>query len=383
MTHNSTQFDQVMQLHNARQTDRAGKTSNQPTALYTDAQRALQRRAEQYDRDRFARWQTWQQYDRDSQYLTSAQRSRLSTWRNQRRARMDTTARPRRRLLCHLVACAPDSTHGALTDTAAHYINRVARVMTYTALKTQWVRSGHPYVYRLMMSAWADTRRCAYSDTRRTIEQYVDTSGDPMTCQTVKTRRRTRVAGVYIPCNDTYTETTAAGREYINADIADACVATDYDDCISVAVLALLERADTMRDYADVWQARTYVYRAVNRYVHSQRARRAEMDAFDRYCVKTDDDGNETIITGAAVDRDIVALLDADGRRAICDYVRDNCTNKSACSALYYTMAGMTVRDAAGLLDMSKSAVDRAVRAAYRALDTVHGRKFMASILFA
>lgn len=171
---------------------------------------------------------------------------------------------------------APD--HRPLSDTGAEYILHVAPIMTYTALKGAWTKSGNPYLYRIMCNAPDAIRRGRGREwLEDTIFRPDPECGEKILVTMVPRRVKRTIAGVRVMDSKKTLFLTPPARKR-NCTIADKHapiynVSLAFDDLVSVAILTLMDMVDRgiIANFEDVWNVRRFVYQAVNRAIHAER----------------------------------------------------------------------------------------------------------------
>lgn len=319
-------------------------------------------------------------------------RDKLIAWRDEYHAEQKARASRRKYWTHYIVSDTHENTCDHITDTATEYLSRAARVMAYTAIKTAYVRSGHPYLWTLLQSANSDRRRngqfaLVHDVTTTTDSAYraiLAITDDSNTLQVTKTHKRRKMGGVWVPVHDEYLATTDTGKAFHAAMAAETNIHLDYDDCVSVAFLAIWERIDTFKEWGDVWQVRRYVYRAVNQYLHEQRKTQDEMTRFTQYVTFTDDDGNERDVTAGQADRAIKEVLDNDVLSSViafvCSAVRKDAAENMRI-VLSYRLAGYTTREIAKARGHADDKATRRLLSRARAiLSDADGVAFLRSI---
>ena len=242
--------------------------------------------------------------------MTAADRARLSTLKaiNANRLAASRGNKTPRRRWC-LYSVQPVST-SPVTDTGAAYVMDAAARMAYTAVRTAYVASGHPYLLRLLQSAPLSIRR---RDTRAWWDDNShDADGETMETMTAE-RKRHYVNGLLLTSREKELELTEHGRK-TSATLRESVhyeTMTAFDDLVSEAVKALWDMAEqgVIVNYGDVWQVRRYVYTAVNRYLHSERKTAAETAANEEQAeiiARTIEDKTAAAEMRAALDRDAV-----------------------------------------------------------------------------
>lgn len=242
--------------------------------------------------------------------MTAADRARLSTLKaiNANRLSASRGNKAPRRYWC-LYSVQPVNT-SPVTDTGAAYIMDAAARMAYTAVRTAYVASGHPYLLRLLQSAPLSIRR---RDTRAWWDDNShDADGETRETMTAE-RKRHYVNGLLLTGREKELELTEHSRK-TSATLRESVhyeTMTAFDDLVSEAVKALLDMVErgVIVNYGDVWQVRRYVYTAVNRYLHSERKTAAETAANEEQAeiiARTIEDKTAAAEMRAALDRDAV-----------------------------------------------------------------------------
>ena len=273
--------------------------------------------------------------------------TRLQEWRDKYHAEQVANKGKRKVWLHYVVSPTYPDTADSITDTATAYLQHAAKIMAYTAIKTAYTNSGHPYLYQLMISAQADRAidgqtALAHDISTTTDSGYrnlLNVQDDSTTMQELKYHRD----GV------PYLKMTDTGKAVMDATKT-ATIHADYSDCVSIAFLAIWERVDSFTTWSDVWQIRRYVYRTVNQYLHEQRKGQSEQERFSQYVVFTDEEGNEQERTTGQADKILSAILDTDATETIIRYVCDNVRRDARENmeiVLRARLAGMTTREIA------------------------------------
>lgn len=242
--------------------------------------------------------------------MTAADRARLSTLKAINASRLSASRgnKTPRRYWC-LYSVQPVNT-SPVTDTGAAYIMDTAARMAYTAVRTAYVASGHPYLLRLLQSAPLSIRR---RDTRAWWDDNShDAGGETMETMTAE-RKRHYVNGLLLTGREKELELTEHGRK-TSATLRESVhyeTMTAFDDLVSEAVKALWDMVEqgVIVNYTDVWQVRRYVYTAVNRYLHSERKTAAETAANEEQAeiiARTLEDKTAAAEIRAALDRDAI-----------------------------------------------------------------------------
>ena len=293
---------------------------------------------------------------------------KLVTWREKYHVEREADKGKRKNWTHYVLSPVYENTADSISDTAVAYLQQASRIMAYTAIRTAYVKSGHPYLWTLMQSATADRditaqNQLAHDITTTTDSKYryqlgihhrktvkykvagkilrktilVDDESD--TLQTLKFHRN----GIpYLAMTDT-------GNAMMRST-ADSYTHADYNDCVSIAFTALWERIDTFTTFADVWQVRRYVYREVNQYLHGQRKQQVEQDRFRQYVTFTDEEGNEHDMTVGQADKRIGSIMDDSAIESIVKYVCDNVRKDARgnmAMVLRCRLNGMTTREIA------------------------------------
>lgn len=320
-------------------------------------------------------------------------RDKLIAWRDKYHAEQTAQASKRKYWTHFIVSPTYANTCDYITDTAVEYLSRAARVMAYTAINTAYVRSGHPYLWTLLQSANNDRRRngqfalahdvtTTQDGTYRALLNIID---DSDTLQVIKTHKRRKMGGVWVPVNEDYLATTDTGKAFNAVFATDTSIHLDYDDCVSVAFLAIWERIDTFVSWSDVWNVRRYVYRTVNRYIMEQRKRQDETERFQQYVTFTDDNGNEKDVTIGQADKAIAEVLENSAVAYIVKYVCER-VRKDAKDAmrfvLVYRLAGYTIREIAKARGHnSTNSTQKLLRRAQDILSTSEGTAFLSMLI--
>lgn len=291
--------------------------------------------------------------------MTAVDRARLSTLKAINANRLSASRgnkTPRRRWCLYNVQ--PVST-SPVTDTGAAYIMDTAARMAYTAVRTAYVASGHPYLLKLLQSAPLSIRR---RDTRAWWDDNShDADGETMETMTAE-RKRHYVNGLLLTGREKELELTEHGRK-TSATLRESVhyeTMTAFDDLVSEAVKALWDMAEqgVIVNYGDVWQVRRYVYTAVNRYLHSERKTAAETAANEEQAeiiARTLEDKTAAAEMRAALDRNAV-----DG--ITIELMARFPKNRETVRAIWQLLAsenGYTVREIAEITNKGKSPVSR------------------------
>lgn len=313
-------------------------------------------------------------------------------------------------------------TRNELSSMATAYIMEAAQKMAYTAIRTVYSRSAQPYVLELLQAGWAASHDNARTRQRATLEgeeqaiaerrtefipsgtveetitdeygneitterqRYVPVDvfayrSSPYAMQETVTRKRKR-DGITVKVDEL--EFTEHSREILDIESPES---SDFSDCVSVATLELLELVDkgVIFDFASVWAARLYVYRAVNRYLHGQRKSRAENQRFHDYCVFTDDDGNETVYVGKEIEKRFEGIDTESIVEAISSYLLEALpkkANKANIIATFRLYAiGFTQTEIATGLHITQQAVSKYLSVSKRLLDTPKAREALYALL--
>ena len=291
--------------------------------------------------------------------MNAVDRARLSTLKAINASRLSASRgnkTPRRRWCMYSVQPVNTS---PVTDTGAAYIMDTAARMAYTAVRTAYVASGHPYLLRLLQSAPLSIRR---RDTRAWWDDNShDADGETRETMTAE-RKRHYVSGLLLTGREKELELTEHGRK-TSATLRESVhyeTMTAFDDLVSEAVKALWDMVEQgiIVNYADVWQVRRYVYTAVNRYLHSERKTAAETAANEEQAeiiARTLEDKNAAAEMRAALDRNAV-----DG--ITIELMARFPKNREAVRAIWQLLAsenGYTVREIAYITNKGKSPVSR------------------------
>lgn len=273
--------------------------------------------------------------------------TRLQEWRDKYHAEQ-TANKGKRKVYCHYIVSPtyPD-TANTITDTATAYLQNAAKIMAYTAIRTAYVNSGHPYLWTLLQSAQAD--RTIDGQVALVHDISTTTDSEYRTLLNVNDESDTMQELKYHRDGVPYLSMTDTGKAVMDATKT-ATIHADYSDCVSIAFLAIWERVDTFTTFSDVWQVRRYVYREVNKYLHEQRKSISEQERFSQYVIFTDDDGNEQERTTGQADKILSAVLDTDATETIIRYVCDNVrkdARENMAMVLRARLAGMTTREIA------------------------------------
>lgn len=271
----------------------------------------------------------------------------LQEWRDKYHAEQTANKGKRKVWYHYMVSPTYENTADTITDTAVAYLQNASKIMAYTAIKTAYVNSGHPYLYQLMVSAQADRE----IDGQTALVHDISTTEDSdyRNLLNVQDNSTTMQELKYHRDGMPYLKMTDTGKAVMDATKT-ATIHADYSDCVSIAFLAIWERVDTFTTWADVWQIRRYVYRAVNQYLHEQRKSISEQERFSQYVIFTDEDGNENERTTGQADKFLSAVMDTDATETIIRYVCENVrrdARENMEMVLRCRLAGMTTREIA------------------------------------
>lgn len=244
--------------------------------------------------------------------LSSAIYSPLIAWRekynfNRRFIAVngETKERKTRKTLC-LYAVSDTSNKSPLTDTAAAYVMHAASKMAYTAIKSVYTAQCSPFMLDLMTQATAAIHRDNINAMRTDISH--DENGAPLPYVEYIPHNKKKVFGYFMKVPTYYTqELTETGKKVIALkDIS----TNDFDDCAQIAALEILKYCNNgvIQSFADIWQIRTFVYRAVNRYIMYNRKSIDENKAFQDYCVFRQEDGSEIVYTGKKIEKRLACV---------------------------------------------------------------------------
>lgn len=308
--------------------------------------------------------------------------TRLQEWRNKYNEQR-TANKGKRKVYCHyLVSPTYENTAETITDTATAYLVNASKIMAYTAIRTAYVNSGHPYLYQLMLSAQADREISGQTALVHDISTTTDSdyrkllnvNDDSCTMQELKYHRD----GV------PYLKMTDTGKAVMDATKT-ATIHADYADCVSIAFMAIWERVDTFTTWSDVWQIRRYVYREVNKYLHEQRKSISEQERFLQYVVFTDEEGNEQERTTGQADKLLSAVVDESAIDSIIRYVCENVrrdARENMSVVLRARLAGMTTREIATARGHKNDRnTVRLMERARQILSTADGKSLLATLI--
>lgn len=240
-----------------------------------------------------------------------------------------------------------------ITASGVEYMRKSARIMAYTAIKTAYQNSAHPFLYALMQSAYADRKAQAFRETRETVEQ----------AQELKKRRRKKVAGIWLRSDDEYLSFTDGAKEnLLPVDGKAESRSADYDDCVQIAFETLWEMSADMVSFADVWNYRSFVYRAVNSYIMGQRKAWDENQRMSM--TEYSDSGEERVISEREFNRTVSINLDDNYvMECVADVLRRNYKGQSARGDrmkkvfLCINVYGMSIPETCRVIDREKSIV--------------------------
>lgn len=201
---------------------------------------------------------------------------------------------------------ADRTTCGELTDTATAYIRYMAGRFAFTAVKTVHAKEATPFIERLFFQGCSWMKDNAHDEMRDNIAQR-----DGMQMQRKVTHRKEKRNGVFVEIMPYDTlEMTDNGREYNSIDSRHG---SEFEDLVGVAALALLEMVDNglIASFDSVWNMRREVYKAVNKYLHSERGARISNEQFANMCLICEDGENgynETVLYGRMIDNHFHAI---------------------------------------------------------------------------
>lgn len=248
----------------------------------------------------------------------------------------------------------------AITASGVEYMRKASRIMAYTAIKTAYQQSAHPFLYTLMQSAYADRKAESFRETRETVGQ----------AQELKRRKRKKVAGVWLRSDDEYLSFTDEAKENLLAvDVKAESRSADYDDCVQEAFETLWKMSADMVSFADVWNYRIYAYRAVNSYIMKQRKAWDENQRMRM--TEYADNGEERVISEREFTETVTVNL---GNDYIMECVADVIMENLACrkdtktkirkSFLMSKVNGMSTNDIARVIDVDVRSVQRYIERA-------------------
>lgn len=308
--------------------------------------------------------------------------TRLQEWRDKYHAEQATNKGKRKVWLHYVVSPTYPDTAETITDTATAYLQNASKIMAYTAIRTAYVNSGHPYLYQLMISAQADRE----IDGQTALVHDISTTEDSdyRNLLNVKDDSTTMQELKYHRDGMPYLSLTDTGKATMQAT-ATATIHADYSDCVSIAFMAIWERVDTFTTWADVWQIRRYVYREVNKYLHEQRKRQSEQERFSQYVVFTDENGNEQERTTGQADKLLSAVVDDSAIDSIIRYVCENVrrdARENMAVVLRARLAGMTTREIATARGHKNDRnTVRLMERARQILSTADGKTLLATLI--
>jgi len=283
----------------------------------------------------------------------------LNDWRAKYAEAREATQNSRRKAYALYSVTPLDTT--PLTETAAAYIMDAARKMSYTAIKTVYNKECTPYLQNLMTQAAVAYHREQIKITSVDIGH--DNEGNINPLQAAVPHNKRKQYGVMMKVPTYYTlELTDTGKEFMTLDTMNT---TDFDDCVQVAAVELLRFCEQglIQSFEGVWSIRRYVYRAVNRYLHEQRKVSAEVENFHDYCTFRDENGNETIYTGKAIEKrlehvdlaSIVSVIES----AVINDKKSKIDKAVAIGVLHGLAQGLTVREIAPLVGVDYRHIPR------------------------
>lgn len=307
---------------------------------------------------------------------------KLQEWRDKYHAEQ-TANKGKRKVYCHyIVSPTYADTADSVTDTAIAYLQNASKIMAYTAIRTAYINSGHPYLWTLLQSAHADKaidgQTALVHDISTTEDSdyrnLLNVQDDSTTMQELKYHRD----------GMPYLKMTDTGKAVMDATKT-ATIHADYADCVSIAFMAIWERVDTFTTFSDIWQVRRYVYRAVNQYLHEQRKSISEQERFLQYIIFTDEDGNENERTTGQADKFLSAVVDESAIefivRFVCENIRRDARENMAV-VLRARLAGLTTREIATARGHKNDRnTVRLMERARQILSTADGKTLLATLI--
>lgn len=268
-----------------------------------------------------------------------------------------------------------------ITDFAAAYLMEESKRAVYRSLKTIYQKSAAPVVLQLM-------RECAelMGDTA-SFENWV-TSNYGAQMVEAKKHNKTRDAktGKMLACREYITfQFTETGK--VLDDEIENNLNLDVYDLVNVAYLAYLELVNigAIIDYRDIKRNRGYVYKCINQQIYANKKSVNESEMFNKYCIVTDDNGNETIYTGAHIDRYV--NVDTDAALAVVLEQLEKVAAKQAKTKQaveyfkLYALDGLTMEEIGKLFNVSKMQVSKSIALVKRIADNAETRAALAELL--
>lgn len=268
-----------------------------------------------------------------------------------------------------------------ISDFAAAFLMEESKRAVYRSLKTIYQKSASPVVLQLM-------RECAelMGDTASFENWITSIYGAEMV--TAKTHSKTRDAktGRMLACREYTTfQFTETGK--ILDDGIENNLNLDVYDLVNTAYLAYLELVNigAVIDYRDIKRNRGYVYKRVNQEIYANKKSINETEQYNKYCIVTDDNGNETIFTGAHIDRYV--RVDTDAALAVIleqiEKVSSKQANIRAAVKTFklFAIDGYSKVEIAAMLGVNEKQVRRHIELVKRIADNAETRNALCELL--
>lgn len=280
-----------------------------------------------------------------------------------------------------LVFIGTQNTDTSVSETASAFIMEESKRVVYRALKTVYQKSADKTILSLM-------RECSelLNDNTAEREEYITrTSGNVMMKAKKHTRQKDIRLNKFFSCRPFttfhYTETGKRMHESIELNKN-----LDVFDLINTAYLAYLELVNigAIIDYRDIKRNRGYAYKCIRSEIYANKKASSEQELYSRYCVITDDDGNETVYTGKHIDTNI--RVDYDATLAIIlDCVRSVSAKQAkvenAVRAFEMFANGYSRTEIAECMEVNEKQVRRYIELVRRIADNAETRKRLSEII--